>query len=138
MTSGSTSSQPDPAPPGRETAPPRSPSMKAFAVGALLISLILAGVVSFYASGNPDGLTRVAADKGLDEREKSSATADSPLADYAVKDIDNPRLSGGLAGVLGVSIVLVLAGGVAYAVRRRTPEADKAAPSDNAAGRTRL
>ena len=34
---------------------------------------------------------------------------------------DDERLSGGLAGVVGVLLVLVLAGGITYVVRRRTP-----------------
>jgi cobalt/nickel transport protein len=97
-------------------------STRAFAVIALLVCLALAGVVSYYASSRPDGLNKVAMDKGLAENEKASATADSPLAGYSTKDVDNQRLSGGLAGVVGVGVVLLIAGGVAYVVRRRSPD----------------
>lgn len=84
-----------------------------------LVALLLAGVVSFYASGSPDGLNRVAEDEGISATEKEHAARNSPLAGYDTEGIDNDRLSGGFAGVAGAVIVLVLAGGLASAVRRR-------------------
>ena len=59
----------------------RTTSTKVFVIGALIVTLLLAGVVSFYASSSPDGLNKVAADHGLADNEKDSATAHSPLAD---------------------------------------------------------
>jgi hypothetical protein len=99
-------------------------STKTFAIVAILVALLLGGVVSYYASGSPDGLNRVAEDKGFISEERDSATADSPLADYSTKNVSNERLSGGLAGVVGVAVVLVIAGGLALVVRRRTPAGD--------------
>lgn len=86
----------------------------------LLVSLLVAGVGSYYASAHPDGLEYVAEKTGFMDSAKDSATADSPFADYGVKGVDNPRLSGGLAGVVGSVVVLVLAGGLFLVVRRRT------------------
>lgn len=103
------------------TSAKRKTSTAWFVIGALLVSLVLAGIVSFYASGSPDGLNKVAADHGLAEKEKASATADSPFADYSTKDVTNERLSGGLAGIIGVGVVLLIAGGTAYIIRRRGP-----------------
>ncbi|MDH6609335.1 cobalt/nickel transport system permease protein [Streptomyces sp. SAI-208] len=103
-----------------ETAPAaaaRSPR-KVWITG-LVASLVLAGFVSFYASASPDGLEKVAADKGIDAKTEKHATADSPLADYGVKDVGNARLSGGLAGVIGVGVTVVAGTGVFWAVRRR-------------------
>jgi cobalt/nickel transport protein len=99
----------------------RNISTKWLALGILVVALVLAGVVSYYASSEPDGLNRVAQDHGFSSAEKHHATADSPLAGYSAKDVDNPRLSGGLAGVAGVVVVLALAGGLALVVRRRKP-----------------
>jgi hypothetical protein len=90
----------------------------------LLVALLLAGVVSYYASSAPDGLNRVAKDKGFAGAEKDHATSDGPFAGYETKGVGDSRFSGGLAGVVGCVVVLSLAGGVAYAVRRRSP-ADK-------------
>ncbi|MER6343457.1 energy-coupling factor ABC transporter permease [Streptomyces sp. NPDC001595] len=88
-------------------------------LGGLAASLVLAGFVSFYASADPDGLEKVAADQGIDKKAEDHANADSPLADYGVKDVDNARLSGGLAGVIGVGLTVVAGTGVFWAVRRR-------------------
>jgi len=106
----------------REAAPVPAGSRRGLWLGGLAASLLLAGVVSFYASANPDGLEKVAADKGLDTKVEEHAAADSPLADYGVKDVENARLSGGLAGVIGVSATVVAGTGVFWAVRRRRTE----------------
>ncbi|NKI43381.1 energy-coupling factor ABC transporter permease [Streptomyces physcomitrii] len=105
-------------------------------IGGLIASLLLAGFVSFYASANPDGLEKVASDKGIDKKAEEHDIADSPLADYGVSGIDNTRLAGGLAGVIGVGGTVLLGSGVFWAVRRRrttgTPPAGTA--SATAAG----
>jgi len=105
--------------PAAEPAPvaARSPR-KIWAVG-LVTSLVLAGFVSFYASASPDGLEKVAADHGIDKKAEDHAVADSPLADYGVKDVTDARLSGGLAGVIGVGVTVVAGSAVFWAVRRR-------------------
>ncbi|MFD0375147.1 energy-coupling factor ABC transporter permease [Streptomyces sp. NPDC127112] len=99
----------------------------------LVTALVLAGFVSFYASSSPDGLEKVAADKGIDAKTKEHAAADSPLADYSVKDVDDARLSGGLAGVIGVGATVAVGSGIFWAVRRRRAQdltaSSTAAPS---------
>lgn len=98
-----------------------SPSRRALLLVGLVIALVLAGFVSFYASSHPDGLEYVAGDKGfLDTADDHKSSADSPMADYTTKGVDNPRLSGAVAGITGTVLVLVIAGGVALVVRRRT------------------
>jgi len=93
----------------------------------LVASLLLAGFVSFYASSDPDGLEKVAADQGIDQKAKEHASADSPLADYGVRDVDDTRLSGGLAGVIGVGVTVVAGSGVFWAVRKRRGSTSQAA-----------
>ncbi|MER8030945.1 energy-coupling factor ABC transporter permease [Streptomyces bauhiniae] len=88
-------------------------------ITGLVTSLILAGFVSFYASANPDGLEKVAHDKGIDKKTEPHHSSDSPLADYGVKDVANARLSGGLAGVIGVGVTVVAGSAIFWAVRRR-------------------
>ncbi|MGW2963313.1 energy-coupling factor ABC transporter permease [Streptomyces sp. NPDC001220] len=110
------------APPSRPapTAPVAArTSRRALWITGLAASLVLAGVVSFYASADPDGLEKVAHDKGIDVKAREHATADSPLADYGVKDVSDARLSGGLAGVIGVGVTVVAGSAVFWAVRRR-------------------
>ncbi|MCX4511410.1 energy-coupling factor ABC transporter permease [Streptomyces sp. NBC_01619] len=103
-------------------APAPAASPRPVWIAGLVTSLVLAGFVSFYASANPDGLEKVAADKGIDKKVEDHAAADSPLADYGVADIENARLSGGLAGVIGVGATAVVGTGVFLVVRRRRSE----------------
>ena len=88
-------------------------------IAAFVVSLLLAGVVSYYASSSPDGLEKVSADHGISQQAKDHDLDDSPLADYGVNGVDDARLSGGLAGVIGVGITFVLASGLVLLVRRR-------------------
>ncbi|MCM3806041.1 energy-coupling factor ABC transporter permease [Streptomyces sp. DR7-3] len=90
----------------------------------LAAALLCAGVVSFYASASPDGLEKVAHDKGIDQKAEDHAAKDSPLADYGVKDISDARISGGLAGVIGVGATLAVGSGVFIVVRRRRATAE--------------
>ncbi|SEO89690.1 PDGLE domain-containing protein [Trujillonella endophytica] len=95
------------------------------AVG-LLLALLVAGVGSYYASSSPDGLEWSAEEEGFGDTARDSATADSPLADYAVSGVDDGRLSGGVAGVIGVLVTLALAGGLTLVLRRRSGAASAA------------
>ena len=74
----------------------------------LLVSIGLAGIVSFYASSSPDGLEKVAGDIGFIDTAKDHTLDNSVLADYGVAGIENERLSVGIAGVLGVIATGVL------------------------------
>ena len=58
-----------------------------FYLAGLVISLLLAGVVSFYASSSPDGLEKVAGDIGFIETAKDHTNANGTLANYGVKGI---------------------------------------------------
>ncbi|MEV0965338.1 energy-coupling factor ABC transporter permease [Streptomyces sp. NPDC049910] len=111
-----------------DTPPTPAASPRPVLLAGLVISLVLAGFVSFYASADPDGLERVAADKGIDTKVEDHAAAESPLADYGIRGFDNARVSGGLAGAVGVGATLAVGTGVFLVVRRRrldTTEAGK-------------
>ncbi len=97
-----------------------------FLIAGLVVALLLGGVASFYASSNPDGLEYVADKVGFLDTADDHAAADGPMADYAVKGVDSPRLAGGLAGVIGILVTLLIAGGLALVVRRREPQDSEA------------
>ena len=65
-------------------------------------ALVLAAVVSFYASSSPDGLEKVAEDIGFLDTAKDHSNSDFALADYGVAGVENERFSVGLAGTIGV------------------------------------
>ncbi|KOG62205.1 cobalt ABC transporter permease [Streptomyces griseoflavus] len=119
--------EPEPAEPARPVAARRS-TRRVWLAG-VAAALVCAGGLSYYASTSPDGLEKVARDQGIDAKAEEHAAKDSPLADYSVKDIANPRISGGLAGVIGVGATLAVGTGVFVVVRRRrTSVRDTAVP----------
>jgi hypothetical protein len=115
------------------SAPPQSQgrrSVKGVLIGGLLLAFLLAGFVSGYASGSPDGLEKVAGDEGFLESGRESGFAGSPLAEYAVRGVEDERLAGGLAGVIGVLMTVavgtLLFWALARLARRRSgPSADR-------------
>ena len=109
-------------------------SKRLFVVTGLLVAFLLAGVVSSFASSSPDGLDRTALDgctvdaageitggTCMARREQEHQLGGSPLADYGIRGIDNPYLSTGLSGVLGVALTFAVGGGLFWLVRRRGP-----------------
>jgi len=110
------------------------PSTRTVVAVGVLVALLLAGVVSFYASSSPDGLNKVAQDQGFSSTEKPHGVSDGPLAGYEAKGVGDARLSGGVAGVVGSLTVLLLAGGLAFAVRRRGSADRAGAAPDTTSG----
>ncbi len=93
-------------------------SNRKFFAGALLVSAVLAGGVSYYASSAPDGLEKVAGDIGFLETAQEHAAENSVLAGYGVKGVENARVSGGAAGIIGV-VVTGLVGSALFTLIRR-------------------
>jgi len=91
-----------------------------FLIAGFVLSLVLAGVVSNFASSSPDGLEKVAEDIGFLDSAKDHTYADGPLADYGVKGIENERLSTGAAGVIGVIATAGVSTGLFFILRRKS------------------
>ena len=94
---------------------------RSFLLVGLLVTLLLAGGVSYYASSMPDGLEKVAADKGLDREARDHRLDGSPFSDYGTAGVGDGRLSVGVAGVVGVLVTFAAGAAIFYAVRRREP-----------------
>ncbi|MFG1681680.1 energy-coupling factor ABC transporter permease [Nonomuraea sp. NPDC049269] len=97
-----------------EPAPARA-SVKPFLLVGLGLTLLLAGIVSFFASSSPDGLEAVAENKGFLDQATDHVFGRWALADYG----EVGGIPVGIAGIIGVGLVLLIAGGVAYAARSR-------------------
>ena len=96
----------------------RGLTLAAFITAGLVVAVALALFVSPEASSAPDGLNKVAIERGFADREQTHALADAPTAGYAVRGVDNERLSTGIAGVLGVTLVFATGFGLFAALRR--------------------
>jgi cobalt/nickel transport protein len=102
-----------------------------FSVGFLVVALLIAGGLSYFASSSPDGLDTVAlhgcatvqtaggeelAGECIARNATDHATAGSPLADYSLFGGDDTV---GAAGIIGVLVTLAVAGGLFWLLRRR-------------------
>ena len=94
-------------------------SNRKFYASALLISALLAGGLSFYASSSPDGLEKVAEDVGFIETAKDHTFADFTLSDYGISGLENARLSVGFAGLIGVVATALVAVGLFMLIRKK-------------------
>jgi hypothetical protein len=83
---------------------PRKPSARWLLVTALVVIVVLAAVASLLASHSPDGLTKVSEQQGFAQHGR---TRHGPLS------------YGPVAGVVGMLVVLALAGGLTRLARRR-------------------
>jgi cobalt/nickel transport protein len=103
----------------------RRPSTRTVLLVGLVASLIVAAVVSAWASAHPDGLEHVAQTLGFAGSAQDSVTSGSPLADYSAPGVEDARLSGGLAGVLGVAVVGLVMAVLLTWLRRGAPARER-------------
>lgn len=102
-----------------------------FWIGFAVVTVLIAGGLSYFASSSPDGLDSATlrgcevvetADGGeqlrgdcIAQHAVDHALADSPLADYAVAGQGG---TGGLAGIVGVAVTVLVAGGAFWLIAR--------------------
>lgn len=94
-------------------------STRAFVGLGLLVSLLIAAVISSFASSHPDGLEHVAESLGFDHAAEDSAVGGGPLADYAASGVGNEWLSTALAGAAGLLITGLIAFGLMRLLARK-------------------
>ena len=93
--------------------------MKRSLIILLAVSLVIAGLVSWFASSHPDGLERVAEDLYFIDSAEDSPIEVMP--DYTVPGVGG-FLSNGLSGVIGALAVfglVMLLGKIMYSKKRR-------------------
>lgn len=95
--------------------------MKWWHVG-LLIALAVA-LISPLASSLPDGLEKVAEEKGFIEAAQEAPYGVIP--DYVFPGVDNEAVATIIAGIVGVFIVFGFVYGIARLLRVRKPEPDQ-------------
>lgn len=89
-----------------------------FVASGLLVAAALVFFVAPIASGDPDGLERVAIDTGFSASAQDHVVG-GPLADYGVAGIESERTGTVLAGVMGVGATFGVGLTVASLLRRR-------------------
>lgn len=121
------------------TGPTRTTSTRRprFLVGFLVVALLIAGALSYLASSAPDGLDSVTLDgcqvteagggEQLDgtciaQHAQDHPLGSGPFADYSIGGADG---SVGAAGIVGVLVVVLVATGLFWLLRRRSGPNDR-------------
>jgi len=89
----------------------------------LLVALAIAALLSPFASTNPDGLERVAEDKGFIHLSEGKEVVKAPLPDYVVPGIKNGTAAGSLAGVAGTIITFAAMYGIGKLYMKKSQRA---------------
>lgn len=103
-----------------------SASVKKILVVFLVLTVIIGGVISQFASGKPDGLEwsieritgKPEIERGGKTHEALGAAVENTAAmpDYAFRGDDNHRLSGSVAGITGSVITIITACGIGFII----------------------
>ncbi|MDP3014191.1 MAG: PDGLE domain-containing protein [Candidatus Subteraquimicrobiales bacterium] len=95
-------------------------SLRIFILVGLFVSLFLAIFISPFASPYPDGLERVAEDKGfLEKSEVFQAGKHAPIPDYAVPGLAEEKVATAMAGLVGTVAVFLVGYGLAFVIKKR-------------------
>jgi cobalt/nickel transport system permease protein len=85
--------------------------------GGVVVALVVGIMAVFFASPDPDGLERVAEDKGF--LDAAQAPAFNVIPDYLVPGVPNETMAGAIAIILGTLLLFVVGYGLARLLRRR-------------------
>lgn len=85
----------------------------------LFAALFLALALSPFASSFPDGLERVAEDKGFLEKGEVDPVVASPVPDYSWPGIKSEKLATSAAGVMGTLLVFGAAYGFGALLKKK-------------------
>ncbi len=85
----------------------------------LVIAVILAVLFSPFASPWPDGLEKIAEDKGFIEKGEVEAAVTSPAPDYLWPGIKSEKIATSLAGAAGTLAVFAMTYALAKLLRKR-------------------
>ena len=86
-------------------------------IAGLAIAALVVIVLAPLASPDPDGLERVAEDRGFIEQGEGALY--EILPDYTVPGLDDPGMTTIVAGLVGVAIVFILMWGLGTILARR-------------------
>ena len=93
---------------------------RSYVMVGMLIAVIVVVAASFLASGDPDGLERVAAEEGFEDA--GQAAPFEVIADYAVPGLDGP-LATIAAGLIGIAVIFAVVWLLGRLLARRQPTA---------------
>jgi len=116
----------------------RKKSILVFTMAGLAVAVALALIISPWASSSPDGMEKVAEDKGFIEKAEGTEPVweSSPIPDYAVPGLteeavneetgeveeEPTKLATALAGLIGTVAIFLIAWGLALVLKKKDGE----------------
>lgn len=85
----------------------------------LVVAIFFAAILSLFASPWPDGLERVAQERGFKKSGEVKPSLTSPIPDYVCPGLKSKKLATSVAGGVGTLIVFGVGYGLAVLIRRR-------------------
>jgi len=93
--------------------------IKKFMLIGLLAAVTVAIILSPFASSSPDGLEKVAEDKGFLDTAVEEPPLTSPIPDYTMPGVESEGLATSLAGLLGTLLTFGVAFGIGHLIGNR-------------------
>jgi hypothetical protein len=90
-----------------------------FIVVSLIVCLVIAFILSSFASSSPDGLEKAAEKLGFLHLAEVLVWGHSLMPDYTVPALGDRPISGMIAGLIGTLAIFGLGWGVGAALKRR-------------------
>lgn len=94
--------------------------MKKIIFVGLAIACILGIFLSPFASSSPDGLERVAEDKGFLHKGEGKEVFKAIIPDYIFPGIKHQRLATSLASLVGTIFTFAIAYGLGWVIKRKS------------------
>ena len=117
---------------------PNKKSLTIFILAGLALSLALAFAISPFASSSPDGLEKVAGDKGFlgKAEETTPAWQHAPISDYEFPGLakSHPTWATAVAGLSGTTAIFLLAWGLALVLKKKEAAQDQPASTSSENG----
>ena len=92
--------------------------MKKIILAGLFIAVAIALFLSPFASQSPDGLEKVAEDKGFLHKGEEKEIFNAPIPDYTMPGVKQEGIATSLAGLIGTLLVFAVAYGLGYFLRK--------------------
>jgi len=93
--------------------------MKKIILAGLFIAVAIAMFLSPFASSHPDGLEKVAEDKGFLHKGESAELFSAPIPDYEMPGVKQEKMAVSLAGIIGTLVTFSAAYGIGYLMKTR-------------------
>ena len=93
--------------------------MKKIIFVGLFIAVAVAIFLAPFASSHPDGLEKIAEEKGFLHKGESTELFHAPIPDYEMPGVKQEKIAVSIAGIIGTLVTFFAAYGIGYSIKKR-------------------